>query len=83
VKRTPEAEKALGVAEIVREYEVGGARGVKAGMTRKEATRRLGRPESERPLTSPNTTEVRYAAACVVYVDDRVAHVWPREVCTR
>ena len=83
MKRSPEAERALGVSELVREYEVGGAKGVKAGMTRREATRRLGRPESERPLTSPNTTEVRYAVACVVYVDDRVARVWPRDVCTR
>lgn len=81
VKRSPEAERALGVSEIVREYEVGGARGVKAGMTRREATRRLGRAESERSLTSPNTTEVRYGAACVVYVDEKVAHVWQRDVC--
>jgi hypothetical protein len=83
VKRSPEAERALGVSELVREYEVGGAKGVKAGMTRREATRRLGRAESERPLTSPNTTEVRYNAACVVYVDEKVARVWPRDVCTR
>lgn len=83
VKRTPEAERALGVSDVVREYEVGGARGVKAGMTRREATRRLGRAESERPLTSPSATEVRYSAACVVYVDDKVARVWPRDVCAR
>lgn len=83
VKRTPEAEKALGVRDVVREYEVGGARGVKAGMTRREATRRLGRPEAERPLTSPRTTEVRYNAACVVFVDDKVAHVWQSDVCAR
>lgn len=81
VKRSPEAERALGVSDIVREYEIGGAKGVKAGMTRREATRRLGRPESERPLTSPNTTEVRYNVACVVYVDEKVAHVWQRDVC--
>lgn len=83
VKRSPEAERALGVSQVIREYEVGGAAGVKAGMPRREATRRLGRPEAERPLTSPNTTEVRYNAACVVYVDDKVAHVWPRDICTR
>lgn len=83
VKRTREAERALGVSQLIREYEIGGAAGVKAGMSRLEATRRLGRPESRRALTSPNTFEVAYRAACVVFVDDRVARVWPREVCTR
>jgi hypothetical protein len=83
VKRSPEAERALGVSDIVREYEVGGVRGVKAGMTRREATRRLGAPMDERPLASPKTSEVRYAQACVVYVDDKVAHVWREDLCAQ
>ena len=83
VKRSPEAERALGVSEVIREYEIGGARGVKAGMTRKEATRLLGRPDHEAQMTSPRTVEVRYPSACVEYVDDKVAHVWVRDVCAR
>ena len=83
VKRTWEAERALGVSEVVREYEIGGARGVLAGMTRKEAERRLGRPDHQATNTSPRTFEVRYAAACVEYVDDKVAHTWVRDVCAR
>lgn len=83
VKRTPEAERALGVTDLVKEYEVGGASGVKAGMTRKEATKRLGRIEEERSLPAPRTTEARYSSACVVFVDDKVARVWKREVCVR
>jgi hypothetical protein len=82
VKRTPEAERALGVSDIVREYEVGGIRGVKAGMTRREASRLLGPAVTERTLTSPKTSEVRYSQACVVYVDDKVAHVWREDLCT-
>lgn len=81
VKRTPEAERALGVSDVVREYEVAGVRGVKAGMTRREATKLLGRPERESPMTSPRTSEVRYPNACVVLVDDKVAHVWRRDIC--
>lgn len=83
VKRTHEAERALGVSDVIREYEVGGARGVKAGMSRKEATRLLGKPDHESQLTSPRTVEVRYANACVEYVDDKVAHVWMRDVCAK
>ena len=83
VKRTPDAERALGVTDLLKEYEVGGSSGVKAGMTRKEATKRLGRVEEERSLPAPRTTEARYLTACVVFVDDKVARVWRREVCMR
>ncbi|MBX3228791.1 MAG: hypothetical protein KIT84_39740 [Labilithrix sp.] len=81
VKRTPEAERALGVTDVVRDYEIGGANGVKAGMTRKEALRRLGRVEVEHALPSPRTTKARFATACIVFVDDKIARVWPRDMC--
>ncbi len=96
VKRTAEAERALGVTYVVHEYEVG-TRGIKAGMTRREVLRVAGRPEAERstspvpvpapaPAASPSppkgTFEMRYPAFCVRFVDNKVAHVLRRDQCT-
>lgn len=81
VKRTKEAELALGVAYVVSEYEVG-TRGLKAGMTRREVLQIAGRAQTEYAEGVPGTFDLRYAAYCVRFVGGRVVHVWRPEQCT-
>jgi hypothetical protein len=80
VKRTREAEQALGVADVVAEYEVG-TRGLRAGMSPREVVRIAGRAESRRSLGAPGAYDLRYAAFCIRYLDGKVAHVWDRDQC--
>jgi hypothetical protein len=80
VKRTKAAELALGVSEVVAEYEVG-TRGLKAGMSPREVGKIAGRAETERALGAPGAYELRYATFCVQYLEGRVAHVWNRDTC--
>jgi hypothetical protein len=81
VKRSPQAERALGVSNVVREYEVG-TRGVKTGMTKRDVVKVAGRAENERALGRAGSFDLRYAAFCVRFVDSKVAHVWRREQCS-
>jgi hypothetical protein len=81
VKRSRAAERALGVMEVVREYEIG-TRGVKAGMSRREVTIVAGRPQSWIPREKTGSFDLLYPAFCVRFTNDRVAHVWRRDECT-
>jgi hypothetical protein len=81
VKRSREAERALGVADVVREYEVG-TRGVKAGMSRREVTVAAGRPQSWIPRAETGSFDLLYPAFCVRFTGGKVAHVWRRDECT-
>jgi hypothetical protein len=80
VKRTKEAEVALGVADVVAEYEVGTS-GVKAGMSPREVGAIAGRAYTRRPLGPPGAYELKYASLCVQYLEGRVAHVWSKDQC--
>jgi hypothetical protein len=80
VKRTKEAELALGVTFVVSEYEVG-TRGLKAGMTRREVLAIAGRAQTEYAAGTPGTFDLRYAAYCVRFVGGKVAHVARPETC--
>lgn len=81
VKRSREAERALGVTDVVRQYEIG-TRGVKAGMSRREVTGALGRPQSWIPRADKGSFDLLYPSFCVRFTNDRVAHVWRRDVCS-
>jgi hypothetical protein len=81
VKRSSEAERALGVTDVVREYEIG-TRGVKAGMSRREVTAVAGRAHSWIPREEKGSFDLLYPAFCVRFTNDRVAHVWRRDMCT-
>jgi hypothetical protein len=81
VKRSREAERALGVMDVVLEYGTG-TRGVKPGMARQDVVKIAGKPELERQLGRPGAFDLRYPAFCVRFVDAKVAHVWRREKCT-
>ncbi len=81
VKRTQDAERALGVGDVVFSYERT-ARVVKEGMSRREVTTLLGPPELERPVAGrPGAFDLRYPSFCVRFVGGKVAHVDPREQC--
>jgi hypothetical protein len=80
VRRSSEAERELGVMEVVFSYERS-TRGLKVGMLRKDVVKVVGRPETERPLSRPGSFDMRYPAFCVRFVEGKVAHVWRREQC--
>jgi len=82
VRRSNEAERELGVTEVVFSYERS-TRGLKIGMSKKDVTKISGRPETERPLGRPGTFDLRYSSFCVHFVDNKVAHLWRREQCLR
>ncbi len=81
VKRSRDAERALGVAAVVREYEVG-TRGVRAGMSRRDVTVVAGRPQSWIPRERAGSFDLLYPTFCVRFVDSKVAHVWRRDECS-
>jgi hypothetical protein len=81
VKRSREAERALGVTDVVREYEIG-TRGVKAGMSRRDVTVTAGRPQSWIPRADRGSFDLLYPTFCVRFTNDRVAHVWRRDMCS-
>jgi len=81
VRRSREAERALGVSDVVREYEVG-TRGVKAGMSRRQVTSVAGRPQAWLPRHTKGTFDLLYPTFCVRFKDDKVAHVWRRDQCS-
>lgn len=80
VKRSSEAERALGVMDVVFSYERS-ARSVKVGMSRVEVTAIVGPPETERPSGRSGAFDMRYPAFCVRFVEHKVAHVERRERC--
>ncbi len=81
VKRSRAAERALGVSEVVRDYEIG-TRGVKAGMSRREVTSTVGRPQSWIPREKVGSFDLLYPSFCVRFTNDRVATVWRRDECS-
>lgn len=83
VKRSQDAERALGVTDVVFAYEHT-ARKVKEGMTRAEVTKLVGPPELARPGAGrPGAFELRYPSFCVRFAGGKVAHVDRREQCVR
>lgn len=82
VKRTSDAERALGVMDVVFSYERS-TRGLKVGMSRREVMAIAGHPETERSFGRAGAFEMRYPAFCVRFVDDKVAHVERRERCIK
>jgi hypothetical protein len=81
VKRTRDAERALGVVDVVREYEVG-TRGIKAGMSKRDVVKVAGRAEIERPRGVAGSFDLLYPAFCARFVQGKVVHVWRRDVCS-
>jgi hypothetical protein len=83
VKRSREAELALGVTEVVREFEVG-SHTVRAGMSRRDVSAALGRAAIEQPRGgAKGSYDLLYPALCVRFVDNRVANVMRRDQCAR
>lgn len=83
VKRSQDAERALGVGDVVFSYERT-ARVVKVGMSRREVVMLVGPPERDRPAAGrPGTFDLRYPSFCVRFVGGKVAHVDRREQCMR
>jgi predicted esterase len=74
VPRTPGAERALGVSDAIRQYEVGD-QGVKAGMSVTEVEAVLGKPAQRRELGPVGSFDYSYPAACVRFLGFKVAHV--------
>jgi hypothetical protein len=81
VKRSTDAERALGVMDVVFSYERT-ARGLAVGMSREQVMAVSGRPEMER-LVGRAGGIMRYPAFCVRLVDGKVAHVEHREECLK
>lgn len=79
VVRTTDAERALGVADTVRQYELGD-RGVRPGMGRPQVEAKLGHPQREIAF-APGAFDMLYPSLCVRFSEDRVAHVWQRPRC--
>jgi hypothetical protein len=75
VRRSREAERELGVMDVVFEYN-SGARMVKPGMSRRDVVRLAGRAEMERPLGEVGAFDMKYPAFCVRFLEGKVAHVW-------
>jgi hypothetical protein len=82
VKRSSDAERALGVTDVVFSYERT-IRGLNAGMSRSEVVSVVGRPEMERALGRPGAFDLRYPTFCVRFVGGKVAHVERRERCIK
>ena len=83
VKRSQDAERALGVTDVVFSYERT-ARVVKPGMSRRDVMKLVGPPELERPVAGrPGAFELRYPSFCVRFAGGKVAHVDRREQCMR
>jgi predicted esterase len=76
VPRTPDAERALGVADVVRQYEEG-IQGVRAGMSVKEVEGVLGKPAQTRELGPVGSFDYSYPTACVRFLGFQVAFVKP------
>lgn len=79
VKRTLDAERALGVLDVVREYEVG-LGGVRPGMSSRQVLAVAGRAEARIPRSG--SFDLLYPTFCVRITADRVEHVWRRELCS-
>lgn len=82
VKRSSEAERALGVTDVVFSYERS-TRGLSVGMSRREVMAVAGLPETERPLGRAGAFDMRFQAFCVRFVDGKVAHIERREQCMK
>ncbi len=80
VKRSPDAERELGVAEVVREYEIG-VGGVRAGMSSRQVMSVAGRAEVS-VLRTESTFDLLYPTFCVRIAQGRVEHVWRRDLCS-
>ena len=74
VPRNPEAERALGVADRIRIYDVG-ANGIRGGMTVDEVTDILGEPRENCPLGPMGSFDLLYDRVRVRFLDHEVAHI--------
>lgn len=81
VKRSREAERALGVSNVVHEYEIGMS-GVKAGMSHGQVTSIAGPAEARIPRVQTGSFDLLYPTFCVRFSGHRVQHVWRRDMCS-
>lgn len=81
VRRDARTESALEVAGVIAEYEQG-AGNLRAGMTREEVERRRGPPPQVQELGPVGSFDYLYPDLCARFLNNRVAHLWPRTACT-
>ncbi len=81
VRRTRDAERALGISAVVREHEIG-TRGVKPGMSTHEVTSVAGDAEARIPHAEAGSFDLLYPTFCVRFRSDRVERIWKRDVCS-
>lgn len=74
VKRTREAERALGVANALGDYEAN-PRWLKPGMSIREITAAAGRPGTV-VSRGPKARDFVYTSFCVRMVEERAAYLW-------
>jgi hypothetical protein len=74
IRRSRDAERALGVTNVVLDYE-NSPRGIKPGMSRREVTKAAGRPRATL-ARGPKSFDLVYASSCVRIVDERVQYLW-------
>jgi len=82
VKRSTDAERALGVADVTFSYERS-SHGIDVGMSKQDVVKIAGKPLAERSLGRAGSFELRYPSFCVRFVRGKVAHVWRPEQCAR
>ncbi len=75
VKRSARAETALGVHEIVEQYEKG-KHGIKAGMSREEVEKILGKPIEINELGPVGSFDLIYKDVKIRFLDFKAAHIW-------
>jgi hypothetical protein len=81
VRRDARTESALEVADIIAQYEHGSGN-LRAGMTPEEVERRRGKPPQVQQLGPVGSFDYLYPDLCARFLDNRVAHLWPRTSCT-
>jgi hypothetical protein len=82
VARSPDAERALLVADVIKQYEQGEG-GVRAGMTPEEVRAAKGAPNQEQQLGPFGAFDWIYPDQCVRFLQGRVAHVWEASRCVK
>jgi hypothetical protein len=81
VRRSREAERTLGVVGVVREYEIGMG-GVRAGMSSRQVVAVAGPAEARVTRARGGSFDLLYPTFCVRIAEDRVEHVWRRDLCS-
>ena len=80
VARSAGADVELGVADIVRQYEVG-EQGVRAGMSPAEVEAVLGAQHETRELGPIGSFDYLYSTVCVRFLSFKAADIMPRASC--